>query len=42
MAISTGVEGTFRLGDVFGKSFAVYGRHVVAFIILTVIANLPN
>jgi hypothetical protein len=42
MAISTGVEGTFRLGDVFSKSFAVYGRHIVAFIVLTVLANIPN
>jgi hypothetical protein len=31
MAMSAGVEGTFRLGDVFSKAFRVFGRHVVAF-----------
>jgi hypothetical protein len=41
MAISTGVEGTFRLGDVFSKSFSVFGRHFVVFVILAVIANVP-
>jgi hypothetical protein len=41
MAISTSVEGTFRLGDVFSKSFSVFGRHFVVFVILAVIANVP-
>jgi hypothetical protein len=41
MAISTGVEGTFRLGDVFSKSFRVFGRNVVAFFLLAALANIP-
>jgi hypothetical protein len=39
--MSAGVEGTFRLGDVFSKAFRVFGRHVVAFFLLAVLANLP-
>jgi tryptophan-rich sensory protein len=42
LAASRGTQGTFRLGDVFSKSFAVYGRHFTAFIVLTVFANIPN
>jgi len=42
MAISTGVEGTFRLGDAFSKSFSAFGRHFMTFFLLTVIANIPN
>jgi hypothetical protein len=42
MAMSHGIEGTFRLGDVFSKSFGMFGRHFVAFFTLTVIANIPN
>jgi hypothetical protein len=42
MAMSHGVEGTFRLGDVFSKSFSMFGRHFVVFFLLTVIANIPN
>jgi Uncharacterised protein family (UPF0259) len=34
--------GTFRLADVFSKTFAIYGRRFVPFIILTVIASIPN
>jgi hypothetical protein len=34
--------GTFRLADVFSKTFAVYGRRFVPFIILTIIASIPN
>lgn len=41
MAISAGVEGTFRLGDVFSKAFRVFGRHIIAFFFLAVLANLP-
>ena len=41
MAISAGVEGTFRLGDVFSKAFSVFGRHIVAFFLPAVLANLP-
>lgn len=41
MTISTGVEGTFRLGDVFSKSFSVFGRNVVAFFLLAAVANIP-
>src|SRR5258708_3993683 len=41
MTMSLGVEGPFRLGDVFSKSFSVFGRHFVAFVILAVIANVP-
>jgi hypothetical protein len=33
--------GTFRLADVFSKSFAVYGRRFVPFIVLTIIASIP-
>jgi hypothetical protein len=40
--LSYGTEGGFRLGDVFSKSFAVYGRHFIAFIVLTVVANIPS
>ena len=42
MAISHGTEGTFRLGDAFGKSFGMFGRHFVTVFVLTVIANIPN
>jgi hypothetical protein len=42
MAMSHGTEGTFRLGDVFSKSFGMFGRHFVAFFLLTVIANIPT
>jgi hypothetical protein len=41
MAISVGVEGTFRLGDVFSKAFRVFGRHIIAFFLIAVLANLP-
>jgi hypothetical protein len=41
MANSASVEGTFRLGDVFSKSFGVFGRHVVAFFLLALLANIP-
>jgi hypothetical protein len=41
MTIAAGVEGTFRLGDVFGKAFRVFGRHIIAFFLLAVLANLP-
>ena len=41
MAISASVEGTFRLGDVFSKAFRVFGRHIIAFFLLAVLANLP-
>jgi len=41
MAITVSVEGTFRLGDVFSKAFRVFGRHIVAFFLLAVLANLP-
>jgi hypothetical protein len=34
--------GTFRLADVFSKSFAIYSRRFVPFIILTVIASIPD
>jgi hypothetical protein len=34
--------GTFRLGDVFTKAFAIFGRRFVPFIILTVIAEIPE
>jgi hypothetical protein len=41
MAISAGVEGTFRLGDVFSKAFSVFGRHIIAFFLIAALANLP-
>jgi hypothetical protein len=41
-SLSYGTQGVFRLGDVFSKSFAVYGKHFVAFIVFTVVANIPN
>jgi hypothetical protein len=34
--------GTFRLADVFSKTFAIYGRRFVPFIVLTVIASIPS
>ncbi|MBO0756317.1 MAG: hypothetical protein J2P54_10685 [Bradyrhizobiaceae bacterium] len=40
MAITSDMPGTFRLGEVFSTSFNAFRRHVVAFIILTVIAHL--
>jgi hypothetical protein len=36
------MPGTLRLADVFGKSFAIYTRRFVPFIILTVISSIPN
>jgi len=36
------MPGTLRLADVFGKSFAIYARRFVPFIILTVISSIPN
>jgi len=36
------MAGTFRLADVFGKAVAIYGRRFAPFIILTVIASVPN
>jgi hypothetical protein len=38
----TAVAGTFRLADVFSKSVAIYSRRFLQFIILTVIASIPN
>jgi hypothetical protein len=38
----TMAAGTFRLADVFSKSFAIYSRRFVPFIILTIIASIPN
>jgi hypothetical protein len=34
--------GSFRLTDVFSKTFAIYIRRFVPFIILTLIASVPN
>jgi hypothetical protein len=34
-------EGSFRIGDVFNKSFSVFARHAIPFIILTAIAYIP-
>ena len=42
MAISVGMEETFRLGEVFSKSFNAFGRHVVAFLMLSAIAHIPS
>jgi hypothetical protein len=42
MAMSHSVEGSFRLGDVFSKSFGVFGRHFLAFFVLTLIAYVPS
>jgi hypothetical protein len=36
-----GTDVTFRLREVFNKSFDAFGRHVVAFIILSVIGHIP-
>ena len=36
------VPGAFRLGDVFSKALTIYGRRFGPFIILTVIANIPQ
>jgi uncharacterized membrane protein len=41
MAMSLEVERTFRLGDVFSKSFSVFGRHVIAFVLLAILSNIP-
>ncbi len=35
------MAGAFRLADVFGKAFTIYGRRFVPFISLTVIASIP-
>jgi hypothetical protein len=42
MAISAEIEGTFRLGDVFSKSFGVFGRHLVTFLLLSLLASIPS
>jgi len=42
MAMSHGTEGTFRLGDVFSKSFGMFGRHFLVFLLITVIAHIPT
>jgi hypothetical protein len=34
--------GTFRLADVFSKTFAIYRRRFVSFLILTIIASIPG
>jgi hypothetical protein len=34
--------GTFRLADVFSKSFAIYGRRFVPLIVLTAIGSIPS
>jgi hypothetical protein len=36
------MAGTFRLADVFGKAFTIYGRRFLPFIALTVIASIPS
>jgi uncharacterized membrane protein len=36
------MAGTFRLANVFSKSAAIYGRRFVPFVILTMIASIPN
>ena len=36
------MAGTFRLADVFSKAVAIYGRRFVPFIILTMIASIPD
>jgi hypothetical protein len=40
----TGIRavGTFRLADVFGKTFAIYRRRFVPFFVLTIIASIPG
>lgn len=37
-----GIGGGFRLADVFGKSFAIFGRHFVAFVVLALVALIPR
>jgi hypothetical protein len=34
-------ESSFRIGEVFNKSFSVFARHAVPFIVLTAIAYIP-
>jgi hypothetical protein len=41
MAGVPGVEGAFRLGDVFAKSFSVFGGHPAAFIAIAAIILTP-
>jgi len=36
------MAGTFRLADVFSKAVSIYGRRFVPFIILTMIASIPD
>jgi hypothetical protein len=36
------IAGTFRLGDVFSKAFAIFGRRFAPFIALTVIVKIPE
>ena len=35
-------SGSFRIGDVFNKTFGVFGRHFITFVILTAIAYIPQ
>jgi len=42
MAISTKVQKTVRLGEVFGTSFKTFGRHVVVLVVLSAIAHIPE
>jgi hypothetical protein len=40
MAVSGQGRGDFRVGDVFSKSFEIFGRHVFAFLILALLSNI--
>jgi uncharacterized membrane protein len=40
--VAMAVPGAFRLGDVFSKALTIYGRRFASFIILTVIAAIPQ
>jgi len=40
MAVSAQGRGDFRVGDVFSKSFEIFGRHFFAFLILALLSNI--
>lgn len=35
-------RGDFRIGDAFGKTFGIFGRHIVTFMVLATIAHIPR
>jgi len=40
--MSVTARGSLRVGDVLGRSFSVFGRHFLLFVVITAVVTAPN